>query len=179
MIEKGMTVKEATERWGSEFNRFPQSMIQKLMESDACSWHEVTKPACGRRVYVFNMPDGCEDYSDSGEIENYLEEADTYLINLDDGNTVEVVEGDFEIDEDAFLPMWGTLWSFGNSCDNYWLDEMDGIRSMSDCGFRIYEHDEWGYFFGIDGAGYDFYAEHWIPLYRKRGLHWHDTETED
>ena len=55
---------------------------------------------------------------------------------------------------------------------------MDGIQVMSECGFRIYESDEWGYFFGIDGAGYDFYSEHWIPLYRKRGLQWHDPETE-
>ena len=54
----------------------------------------------------------------------------------------------------------------------------DGIRVMSDCGFRIYQHEEWGYFFGIDGAGYDFYSEHWIPLYKSRGLQWHDPAAE-
>lgn len=68
--------------------------------------------------------------------------------------------------------MWGTMWSFHNSLDDYWLS--DNLQAMSDCGFRIYEHDEWGYFFGIDGAGYDFYESHWIPLYKARGLRWHE-----
>ena len=36
-----------------------------------------------------------------------------------------------------------------------------------------------GYFFGIDGAGYSFYEEHWIPLYKARGLQWHKTEGEE
>ena len=49
---------------------------------------------------------------------------------------------------------------------------------MSDCGFRVYQHEEWGFFFGIDGAGYDFYSEHWIPLYKRRGLQWHDPAAE-
>ena len=31
----------------------------------------------------------------------------------------------------------------------------------------------------IDGAGYDFYESHWIPLYKARGLQWHETETEE
>ena len=74
------------------------------------------------------------------------------------------------------FPMWGTMWSFHDSIDDWWLEECDGIRLMSECGFRIYYHQEWGYFFGIDGAGYDFYAEHWEPLYKARGLHWHDEE---
>ena len=49
---------------------------------------------------------------------------------------------------------------------------------MADCGFRIYESEEFGYFFGIDGAGYSFYEEHWIPLYKQRGLQWHKTDEE-
>ena len=42
----------------------------------------------------------------------------------------------------------------------------------------MYKHEEFGYFFGIDGAGYDFYEAHWTPLYKARGLHWHDERTE-
>ena len=71
------------------------------------------------------------------------------------------------------LPMWGTMWSF-ESIDNYWLDKADGIKKMSRCGFRIYYHEEWGYFFGIDGGGYNFYEAHWLPLYEARGLQWHE-----
>ena len=46
---------------------------------------------------------------------------------------------------------------------------------MSEYCFRIFEHDDFGYFFGIDDAGYDFYAAHWIPLYKARGVQWHKT----
>ena len=85
-----------------------------------------------------------------------------------------------EIDTDYYdqLPMWGTMWSFGESLDEYWLDNKDGIEQMSQCGFRIFKSEEFGYFFGIDGAGYDFYEAHWIPLYNKRGLKWHDSNIQ-
>lgn len=97
-------------------------------------------------------------------------------MELDNGESVTVKEDDFELEEDGFLPTWGTMWQFEDSADDYWLEKMNGIRIMSECGFRIYESGEWGYFFGIDGAGYDFYSEHWIPLYLKRGLRWHDPD---
>lgn len=77
-----------------------------------------------------------------------------------------------------YLPMWGTMWSFDDSADNWWLEDGDGIEAMSKCGFRIYEHEEFGFFFGIDGAGYNFYEAHWIPLYKARGLQWHDPSAE-
>jgi hypothetical protein len=72
---------------------------------------------------------------------------------------------------DDLLPIWGTLWAFDDSADIAWLESEAGISAMSNCGFRIFYHDDFGYFFGIDGAGYDFYEEHWIPLYLARGLH--------
>ena len=78
----------------------------------------------------------------------------------------------------GLLPMWGTMWSFGDSCDDWWLENGDGVQKMSECGIRIYYHEEWGWFFGIDGAGYDFYSEHWIPLYKARGLKWSDEDEE-
>ena len=76
---------------------------------------------------------------------------------------------------DDFFPIWGTMWQFSDWIDNKWLESRDGLQAMTDCGFRIYESDEFGYFFGIDGAGYDFYEEHWLPLYKARGLHWHEN----
>lgn len=80
-------------------------------------------------------------------------------------------------DEDAVsLPMWGTMWSFGDSADDSWLEEEDGLELMAECGFRIYEQEDFGYLFGIDGAGYSFMDEHWIPLYKARGLRWHREE---
>lgn len=87
-----------------------------------------------------------------------------------------------EIDENGeevkygTLPMWDTMWSFGDSIDNDWLNGefgVNGLKQMIDCGFRVYKSEDWGYVFGIDGAGYDFFEAHWIPLYDARGLKWH------
>ena len=94
------------------------------------------------------------------------------LMRLDLDEVLEITPG--RRDEDAdYLPMWGTMWSFGNAADDYWLEEKDGLELMAECGFRIYEQEDFGYLFGIDGAGYSFLHEHWIPLYKARGLRWH------
>lgn len=90
--------------------------------------------------------------------------------NLDAWRELTLTDENFS---DDFLPIWGTLWAFDDSADIAWLDSEAGISAMSNCGFRIFYHNDFGYFFGIDGAGYDFYEEHWIPLYLARGLHWH------
>lgn len=183
MIKEGMTVREAAQAWVHEFNAIDRGMIQKLLEYDPDDWHEVTVPGIGNRVYVYNLPeekpDGepYESEESYGRIEERLED-ETYRIEMDDGESILVKADDFEVAYDGFLPMWGTMWSFGDSCDNWWLEEDGGIEAMSDCGFRIYESDQFGYFFGIDGAGYDFYEEHWVSAYRKRGLKWHDPATE-
>lgn len=79
-------------------------------------------------------------------------------------------------DWDYGLPMWGTMFSFKDPFDVDWL--RDNLDKMKECGFTVFDSD-YGYFFGIDGAGYDFYEAHWLPLYDARGLHWHDEkETE-
>lgn len=65
-----------------------------------------------------------------------------------------------------FFPMWGTMWTFGDKFDEEWA--YSHLEEMAECGFRIYECDELGLVFGIDGAGYDFYEKHWIPLYLAR-----------
>lgn len=174
MRREGMTVRDATEEWVREMNAFPYDMIDKLMAAAPDEWTELTVPATGDRVYVFDVP-GNTNY---GEIVGYDEESELYCVELDDGKKVSVSRDDFEDTRDSHLPMWGWLWQFGDSADDYWLEELDGIRIMSECGFRIYEHEEWGYFFGIDGAGYDFYEAHWEPLYRARGLQWHDPKAE-
>ena len=77
---------------------------------------------------------------------------------------------------EGFLPMWGTMWSFSEPMDDWWLEEKNGLEAMARCGFRIYRQEDYGYIFGIDGAGYDFYEDHWIPLYKERGIQWHDAE---
>ncbi|MDR2558076.1 MAG: hypothetical protein LBC86_00815, partial [Oscillospiraceae bacterium] len=89
------------------------------------------------------------------------------------GDDVVEVTPPKEYEYDTFLPMWGWMWSFGNMIDERWLQDPKNLKAMADCGFRIYEQEDYGYVFGIDGMGYDFYEAHWIPLYKARGLRWH------
>lgn len=170
MIKPGMTISEAAHAWVGEMNAFPYSMIKTLIAADPDSWTEVTMPAVGNRVYVY-------DRQSEGEITEAFANG-KYRVDVDRGGDFTVSADEFELVQDTTLPMWGTLWSFGDSCDDWWLSDDGGIKKMSECGFRIYEHEEWGYFFGIDGAGYDFYEAHWIPLYKVRGLQWHDPKLE-
>ena len=89
-------------------------------------------------------------------------------------NGYDIIDCANELENYYSLPMWGTMWSFGDSIDDWWLEK--NLDEMSQCGFRIFQSDTYGYFFGIDGAGYNFYEAHWIPLYKARGMQWHETE---
>lgn len=170
MVREIKTVRDAAQEWVREMNAYPYDMIAKLMANDPDEWHEVTKPTRCDRVYAFGIGEGEITGVDK------MDDKTVYTIELDSGDLVALEDFEFEVEYDDILPMWGTLWSFGDSCDDWWLEEDNGIELMSRCGFRIYQSDDFGYFFGIDGAGYDFYESHWIPLYKARGLKWHDVE---
>lgn len=167
------TIKDATYGWVQEFNAIPQEVMAKLAKASAyCDCNEVTPPAICDRVYVYNS-------GEYGEIVETLENEDggtIYRIKLDNGNETTEESGCFDVERDDYWPMWGTMWSFGDSADDYWLEELGGLQIMADNGFRIYEQEDFGYVFGIDGCGYDFYEAHWIPLYKARGLQWHEQE---
>lgn len=171
MIREGMTVNDAAREWVGGFDAIQQGMIKKLMSYEPEEWSEITLPAVGNRVYVYE--DSC-----GGEI--VKKGASKFRVKLDrDGREIWVEPDDFEVENDERLPMWGTMWSFHDPCDCRWLETEEGLEVMSRCGFRIYESEEFGRFFGIDGAGFDFYEAYWIPLYKVRGLKWHDPKTEE
>ncbi len=167
MKHERMTKLDATREWVRGFNTFPRKMIENLMSNNPDEWMEVTLPSAGDKVYVYDVPEG---FPHEGTIHNYDMDSDLYCIELDTGERLSVGYDDFEVERyNNGLPMWDTLWQFGDSADDYWLEEMNGIQIMSDCGFRIYSHEEFGYFFGIDAAGLDFYEAFWLPLYNARG----------
>lgn len=173
MAKRFETLAEATQAWVAEFSRFPTDMIETLMAAcDPDDWMEVTPPAVGDRVYLY----AAESDMDEGEIIDYDDENGQYKIKDDDGFEFWTTTDEFDVDRYDITPMWGSMWQFKDMLDDDWLEEGDGIQALADCGFRIYHHTEWGYFFGIDGAGYDFYSAHWEPLYKKRGLQWHERE---
>lgn len=168
------TIKDAAQEWVREMNAIPYSLCEKLLQIDYDELWEITPPSVGDRV-ILRDDDHSGEY---GEIlkSKYDGEDDLYLVSIvGTDDDVVLMPDEFEACRDTYLPMWGTLWSFGDTCDDYWL-EHGGLQLMADCGFRIYEQEDLGYIFGIDGAGYDFYEAHWIPLYKARGLRWHDSE---
>jgi hypothetical protein len=171
------TVKDGAQRWVSEFNRIPQSLLVKLLKQDPEEMTEITPPSLHDTVKAYNkngrsLGGGTIIKVTIGENED---DETIYTVELyDDKEKVELPAAQIEVDRDDFLPMWGTMWTFGDSLDTHWLEDKRNVQIMADCGFRIYEQEDLDYVFGIDGAGYDFYEQHWIPLYLKRGLQWHD-----
>jgi hypothetical protein len=172
------TIREAAKQWVDGFSHVPLAVVEKLMQANPDEIHEITPPAQGNPVYIYNG----DHNGEYGEVVRKSPDiADTYeiAINGDYKNPVNVSESDFEVQNDGYLPMWGTMWAFGEQLDNDWITGEfceSGLQAMADCGFRIYEQEDYEYIFGIDGAGYDFYDQHWIPLYKARGLEWHNTE---
>lgn len=122
------TIREAAQAWVGEFIAIPHGICVKLLNADSDELREITPPSANDRVYVFNGDyDGnegtvirCEEEAD--------DDADVYLIELDDGRECEVRDLDFEVQYDDALPMWGMLWAFGNQLDNDWLAERGGLR---------------------------------------------------
>ena len=162
-----MTIKEATELWiERDMTQIPRSVVEKLLRLDDGDIFEVTPFRCGDCVYVSSQ-------HEHGELKDKTGDGN-WIVILDNGEEIETEPDDIERDDYDFLPMWGTMWAFKIVWDKDWLE--DHLQEMADCGFRIYESEDYGYIFGIDGAGYDFYKSHWIPFYKARGLHWH---TED
>lgn len=129
MLREIITKSDAAHEWVREFNAIDSGIIAKLMSMDIDDWQEVTTPRVCDRVYCFDS----ETYGEVVDIDN-----NDYTINLDDGTEITLSISDFEVERDSLLPMWGTMWSFGNGLDDKWLSDYDGIKLMSECGFRIF-----------------------------------------
>lgn len=101
---------------------------------------------------------------------------DWYYEGLMDG---EDTDEEAEIDTYGMThePMWSTWW-IPSAYIRDWIVEHK--EEVAKCGFTLIFDAEDSELFalGIDGAGYDFYGAHWIPLYRAYGLKWHDEGTE-
>lgn len=180
MTREYKTIRECAELWVNGFDEIDIGMIDKLMMLEPDDWEEVTLPSLSDRVYVYDMPADVETDERYGDIvgietdEGELSHA-IYDIRLDDGTHVSVNSGCFDVErEDEIL----CAWQFSDAIDKHWIAEQDGIEVLSRCGFRVLRSGQFGYFFCIDGSGYDYYKAHWIPLYKASGREWHDPEAD-
>ena len=145
-----MTIREACELWVSrDMNAIPQSVLVKLQQLDPDDLAELTPILKGDRVYSYT-------FDESGEVADLDSDEETATVELDNGTVA--------------------------TCDLDQLERQDYARfhleEMAACGFRLYESEDYGLIFGIDAAGFDFYEAFWIPLYKARGLRWHDEAEE-
>ena len=163
-----MTIREACELWVErDMNAIPQSVLVKLQQLDPDDLAELTPITKADRVYSYT-------FDESGEIVAIDEDTEEYTVELDDGETITTEESNLEREDYDRFPMWGTMWSFSCSFDEDWA--RSHLSEMAACGFRLYESEDYGLVFGIDAAGLNFYEAFWVPLYKARGLHWHDKE---
>jgi hypothetical protein len=79
---------------------------------------------------------------------------------LDSATTDDLIEERFS-DEEQWPPMWSTVWRLDYLLS--WLTPQD-VADFS--GVTVYSdaNEVRGYFIGVNGAGYDFYEAHWLPL---------------
>lgn len=169
-MKRYKTRRDACEAWVHEFNAIPRGVIVKLMEHHMDDVREITPFTVGDDVEVL-FGDDCGDTGTVHEIDG-----DDVTVLLCDSAEKKFKKTDLEVRRDDVLPMWGTMWSFGDSIDEYWLESMGGLQIIAELGFRIYEQEDYGYIFGIDGAGFSFYDRFWIPLYSARGLRWSEED---
>ena len=74
-------------------------------------------------------------------------------------------------DDYKYFPMWRTMWTLHSSDANWIRENLDLVEHLGIVVFEHYEDNE--IYIGINGAGYDFYENHWIPLYLEIGFEWH------
>lgn len=127
MTKTYKTVEDCAHLWVSEFNAIPTMMVSELMNVDPDSWREVTEPSSGAVVFVAGNVGTVETVRD-GEA----------LVHLANGLCFWVPKGKCEVDYCDALPMWGTMWSFSDPCDIWWVEEGDGVEVLSRCGFRVF-----------------------------------------
>lgn len=89
----------------------------------------------------------------------------------------EDVYSPINVPEDECMNMCGypvaysTMWTFDTSLDDDWA--LQHLEELYEIGVIVYESEHLGIVFGIDGTGYDFNKEHWVPMYDLRKLNWH------
>jgi hypothetical protein len=168
-----MNIKEATNKWINEFNFVSEALIKNAVGDDLSDWIDLTQNVITAGDTVYHDGEDWEVLEVDGEFLT-LEPLDDEL------EIIEVKAWEVEPEEDYYsglFPMWGTLFNPKSGLDEEWIQ--NNLEKVKECGLRAFEYYPTGdIFLGVDGAGYSFMDNHWIPLYKARGLQWHDFEEE-
>lgn len=169
------SIREATHEWLSRFNNVPGRLFEKMVkvdESISCYDSDSLRLLASPRIAC----GGCDaNYDDDLSLDELQE-------RFKQGNGISCEYCEYNDGDDwrqgypeyAFPCGWGTL--FGPECnlDIDWC--IENAEAIAKLGIFVFESEEWGVLLGIDAGGFDFYEAYWIPLYKLRGLQWHDVE---
>jgi len=96
--------------------------------------------------------------------------------NSKDMNENEIDEAKNELMDRQREVMWSTLFEAKDNTIKDWILE-NYEKIINEAGFTIIDLSrenegeyETGIFLGVNGAGYDFYEAHWLPLYKIFGV---------
>lgn len=150
-------LREKVEKWLNRVNLIPTEMISSLAELEG-GWTEITTPTIhADRVF-------CTKEDSYGVITGSKE--DFYEVELDNGKVIQATEKELQVSYDEKYPMWGRMFSLDDPVDKEWLRRKDSVRSLSECGFRVFKSEKYGTYFGLDNGGCDFVDQYWTPLYK-------------
>lgn len=88
----------------------------------------------------------------------------------------EKLTGDEDTQNTSELVEWGEMWTFKNHTDDVWA--LKNPDAFERAGISLFEVEKIGLVFGVDGGGYSFYEDHFLPLYIERGFRWHPVDPE-
>lgn len=157
--------------WTERRYSIPTNMMRDMI-NEMSEWQEVTSPLVGDRVVI--SPD-LDDISDGiGYSKIVCDDNDgTYAVALKNGELLILEASDFEVVRDTTVPNFHKMWRLDSYTFREWLFDGDGVRIMTELGFRIYYHEEYGFWAGIEvGKGHNVIKDYWIPLYEMLGRTW-------
>jgi hypothetical protein len=160
------TEAEAVRGWVAELNAIPQALIEKAYRGEE-RFEQVEFLAGGERVCEHCESSDLRPLTEAEKEEHGDDDEELWCSHCERTRPWR-----WQGSQDAWPAMWGTCWTFSDSSDERFA--RDNAGALAAIGFHVFETDELGVFIAIDGAGYDFYEAHWTPLYRLRGLHWHE-----
>ena len=172
---KKTTIREATEKWLQEFYQVPGKKKKKMAAADEMircydsdSFRLIASPRleCGHCSATY---DG--DLNIVDVLKKAQGESQAVPCSCCTGN-----DGRYwlaGLPEYAFPCGWGTLFAPRNGLDRDWI--LENKQDVAKLGFYVFESEDFGVLLGIDAGGFDFYEAFWMPLYKLRGLKWHDT----
>jgi hypothetical protein len=175
MTDTDKAIRDAAHRLVEGWDAIPQewaALVAQHIDGDECvampMWGTLFKVGMDKgNISKWLQPMGVNSDDDVDDIQEFIEERGLE-IDIEDYNLGDEEDPDYDIDE---LVM---------AVNDAWRDSMDedcfladtGWQRVSDTGVLAREFD--GHLLlGINGAGYDFYESHWIPLYKTLDYSWH------